>query len=740
MEVEVIKAKNKFDDSAKQRYKDRLRVAAYCRVSTDDKEQEKSYNSMIKHYTALIQENKLWTFAGIYADPAVTGTKVDKRDEFHRMIQDCKAGKIDMIIVKNIPRFARNTLDTLKYVRMLKEINVAVYFEKENIHTIRDGEFLIAVLGSIAQQEVENTSANVKMGLKMKMKRGEMVGFNNCLGYDYDKELKTISINPEGAKVVRYIFERYIAGAGSTMIARELNEKEIHTIRGNKWTASSIMGVINNEKYKGDLLLGKTFTVDPISKRRLENFGEEDKYYVRNHHEPIISEDMFEKAQAMRSRRNGGKLSVVPGKRDKYSRKYAFSSLLECGFCGGHLTRRQWHSNSIYKKSIWQCIAASKNGKYNCPDSKGIPEQVIEEAFLESYRLLCRDNKEVVDEFIKRAEQTLGKQNLEKEIKKCKKKINEIKKQRQKLLDNYMNNIIAQDMYEENETTLVRELSDVNIQLAQLLEKQKDQKSLEERISDFKEALLNDEIITEFDRVVFESIIEKVIVGGFDENGNKDPYKLTFIYKTGFTNEVKDAKKRFARKDSIIDKTKKMCSYIADEMQGLCSYVSNGAGGGSEVSVDVCLPVKWQEDGQAFCHVVYEFNNEEIVEHCPVETWHSGKHILLLYYPIEKIVANYTNTFNVYLWMENGRGTVDVGDCIASVSGQAMAAGEAWDGKLEVEDYTRRFAIGGGLNVNGFRESLSMQMKETVNRGFEVYLAERAGISGFCRPVEMEGV
>lgn len=165
-----------------------------------------------------------------------------------------------------------------------------------------------------------------------------------------------------------------------------------------------------------------------------------------------------------------------------------------------------------------------------------------------------------------------------------------------------------------------------------------------------------------------------------------------------------------------------------------------GSGSGSEIAVDVSLPVKWQEDGQAVCHVVFEFNNEEIVEHCPVETWHSGKHILSLYYPIEKIVANYTNTFNVYLWMENGSGTVDVGDCIASVSGQAMAAGEAWDGKLEVEDYTRRFAIGGGLDVNGFRDSLSMQMKETVNRGFEVYFAERAGISGFCRPVEMEGV
>ena len=160
----------------------------------------------------------------------------------------------------------------------------------------------------------------------------------------------------------------------------------------------------------------------------------------------------------------------------------------------------------------------------------------------------------------------------------------------------------------------------------------------------------------------------------------------------------------------------------------------------SEISVDVSLPVKWQEDGLAACHMVLEFNDEEIVEHCPVETWHSGKHILSLYYPIEKIVANYTNTFNVYLWMENGRGVVDVGDCIASVSGQAMAAEEAWDGKLEVEDYTERFAIGGGLAVKGFGEALSMQMKETVKRNFDVYFAEKPGIGAFGRPVEMEDV
>ena len=167
---------------------------------------------------------------------------------------------------------------------------------------------------------------------------------------------------------------------------------------------------------------------------------------------------------------------------------------------------------------------------------------------------------------------------------------------------------------------------------------------------------------------------------------------------------------------------------------------AGGSGSGSEVSVDVSLPVKWQEDGQAVCHVVFEFNDEEIVEHCPVESWHSGKHILSLYYPIEKIVANYTNTFNVYLWMENGKGSIEAGGCIASVSGQAMAAEEAWDGKLEVEDYTARFGIGGGLDVRAFGETMKMEMKETVNRSYADSFAQRTGIGAFCRPVEMENV
>ena len=196
----------------------------------------------------MIKSNKQWVFAGVFADKAITGTKTDKREEFQLLIQECLSGNIDLVIAKSIPRFARNTLDTLKYVRMLRERNIAVYFEVEKINTLKDGEFLLTILSSVAQQEVENTSAYVKKGLKMKMKRGELVGFQGCLGYDYDVVTKSLSINEEGAETVRYIFDRYVAGAGSTMIARELNEQGIPTIKGNPWTSSSVMGIINNEK------------------------------------------------------------------------------------------------------------------------------------------------------------------------------------------------------------------------------------------------------------------------------------------------------------------------------------------------------------------------------------------------------------------------------------------------------------------------------------------------------------
>lgn len=353
-DVQVIKA-NRSENRIRGRKVEVLRVAAYCRVSTDSEDQLNSYKSQVTYYTDLIKKKHEWTLADIYADEAITGTQVAKREDFQRMINDCMNGDIDMVITKSISRFARNTLDTLKYVRMLKEKGIAVFFEDENINTLTmDGELLLVVLSSVAQQEVENISSNVKKGLKMKMQRGELVGFQGCLGYDYHKDTKSISVNEKEAEIVRYIFNRYIEGAGCTVIGNELENLGYKTKYGSsKWVQSTVIGIIKNEKYKGDLLLGKTFTVDPISKRRLENFGEEDKFYIRDHHEPIISEEIFEEAQKILAKRNTNRNVHQEGqKRNKFSRKYAFSCMIKCGFCGGTLTRRNWHSSSAYTKTI----------------------------------------------------------------------------------------------------------------------------------------------------------------------------------------------------------------------------------------------------------------------------------------------------------------------------------------------------------------------------------------------------
>ena len=580
MEIELIKA-NDFSDGSSRRRIERLRVAAYCRVSTDDEDQIKSYNSMVRYYTDLIQNNKEWVFAGVYADKAITGTKTDKRDEFQRLIQDCMDGKIDLIIAKSIPRFARNTLDTLKYVRMLKERNIAVYFEVEKINTLKDGEFLMTILSSVAQQEVENISANVKKGLKMKMQRGELVGFQGCLGYDYHPEDKSISINEEEAEIVRYIFRRYIEGAGGSVIAQELENLGYKTKRGStRWAETTVIGIIKNEKYKGDILMGKTFTLDPISKRRLDNFGEEDQFYIRDHHEAIISEEMFEKAQEILKRRAKPRRLGTDGKREKFSRKYAFSCMLECGFCGGTLTRRSWHSGSQYNKVIWQCVTATKKGKKFCPDSKGIAEETIEQAFIESYRLLCQNNKDVLDEFIARTEETLSDSNASKQLAKVEKDIAALDAKRAKLVDMRLEEIIDKETYEQKYFDLSSQIEQLQKQRESLQESAETESTMKKRIAEFRRTLEENEVLDTFDRYVFESIVEKVIVGGYDEDGNKDPAMLTFIYKTGFKNSLDGTNFKPPRKNSKAAKQNAgLCSHTTDEAKSMCSYHSDDTRG-----------------------------------------------------------------------------------------------------------------------------------------------------------------
>lgn len=568
--VKVIKANKKVSD----RYGEQqtiLRVAPYARVSRDTEEQLNSYKSQLAHYTDMVNEKNDWILVDVYADEAITGTQVTKRDDFQRLINDALKGKIDLIITKSISRFARNTVDTLKYVRMLKERNVAVFFEKENINTLTmDGEMLLTILSSVAQQEVENISAIVKMGLKMKMQRGELIGFQSCLGYDYNQATQKISVNEEEASIVRYIFDRYIAGAGAYVIAKELMEKGYRTNRGNtQWHDTTVLGIIKNEKYKGDLLQGKTFTVDPISKRRLDNRGEEDQYYIKNHHEAIISEEIFEKAQDILYRRGSKRQKIGKGHaREKYSRKFAFSSMLECGFCGTNLTRRSWNSGTSHEKAVWQCTLATKKGKKYCPCSKGIDEQIFETAFVETYKMVCDSHKEVLNELLIKMETVFSEQSHQKQLSKVNTEIQALEQKRSRLIDLCLDERIERSTYELKYTELEATLTGLLKEKDDLEEATDGELNVEKRIASFRRILQDNGVLPVFDRNVFESIVDKIIVGERVENEDVNPYKLTIIYKTGFKGSFQAEMGVRAPKKQTVNERGDFCSYSSDNTCG----------------------------------------------------------------------------------------------------------------------------------------------------------------------------
>ncbi len=529
---------------------DRIRVAAYCRVSTDDDEQLGSFESQKLYYEQKIASNKDWVNAGIFADEAVTGTKTDKRSGFQDMIAHCYNGEIDMILTKSISRFARNTVDTLNYVRMLRDRNIAIFFEKENINTLdMNGELLLTIMSSLAQQEVESLSQNVKMGLQMKMKRGELIGFNGCYGYDYHTEDKSITVNEEEAEIVRMIYDMYLEGYGTTTIAKRLMELGIKNKKGEvSWHTHGVMGMIKNEKYKGDILLGKTFTTDPISKRRLANMGEENQYYLRDHHEPIVSREIWDKAEEIRMKRSRNKVVETTGNRERYTRQYSFSSMCECAYCGHKLTRRTRHSRSDYEKPVWQCMNATKNGIDNCPNCKAVDEAILEGAFLDAFELLAGNFDDVLDMVLSYvAESADSDENIRKK-QQIDKDISSLESKKSRMTDMLIDGTISKEVYEEKMVDFTRKLHKLSERKALLEDSICTQKDINRRMSELRDTLEKEQVLDEFDRVVFESIIDRVIVGGYEENGIPDPYKLTFVLKGNQTGTVPHAKEQFKEK------------------------------------------------------------------------------------------------------------------------------------------------------------------------------------------------
>ena len=529
---------------------ERIRVAAYCRVSTDGDEQLGSFESQKLYYEQKIADNPEWVNAGIFADEAITGTKTDKRNGFQEMIARCQNGEIDMILTKSISRFARNTVDTLNYVRMLKDKNIAIFFEKENINTLdMNGELLLTIMSSLAQQEVESLSQNVKIGLQMKMKRGEMVGFNGCFGYDYDPETKTISVNEDEAQTVRMIYDMYLQGYGTTTIAKRLIELGIKNKKGEvSWHTHGVMGIIKNEKYKGDILLGKTFTTDPISKRRLANFGEENQYYIRDHHEPIVSREVWDEAERIRKKRAKNKVVETTGNRERYTRQYAFSSMCECAYCGHKLTRRTRHSSSIYEKPVWQCMNATKNGIANCPNCKAIDEAILEDAFLDAFKLLAGNFDDVLDVVLSYVEESANNDDNIRRKQQIDKDISALESKKSRMTDMLIDGTITKEVYDEKLVEFTRKLHTLSDKRKILADSINTRNDISKRMSELRETLEKEDILDEFDRTVFESIIEKVYVGGYEEDGTPDPYKLTFILKGNQTGTIPHAKEAFKEK------------------------------------------------------------------------------------------------------------------------------------------------------------------------------------------------
>ena len=369
------------------------RVCAYARVSTDSKEQEESYEAQVKAYTRMINEHSSeWEYVGIYADEGLTGTMVKNRKEFKRMIEDCKAGKIDLILCKSTSRFSRNVLDSISHVRLLKSMGIEVYFEKENMWTLQQSsEFVLTVMCSIAQEESRSISANVTIGKRWSMEQGHVSwAYSNFLGYK--KTENGIEIIPEQAEVVRQIYRWFLVeGKSCSEIASLMNFSGVPTPseRGKKWTVNNITSIITNEKYAGDAILQKTYIPDYLTHKPRKNKGELKMYHVTDSHPAIIDKEEWELAQAEFKRRQG--------MHGRYSANSIFAARLVCADCGSFYGKKVWHSNTAHRKEMFQCNSKFKKEKPKC-ETPSLSEETIKELFIEAFNNLFKEKDNVIQD------------------------------------------------------------------------------------------------------------------------------------------------------------------------------------------------------------------------------------------------------------------------------------------------------------------------------------------------------
>jgi len=515
--ITVIPARKRVGNTVTAEAKPKLKVAAYCRVSTDSDEQASSYEVQVEHYTQFIQKNSGWELAGIFADDGISGCNTKKRSKFNRMIEECMAGKIDMIITKSISRFARNTLDCLKYIRELKEKNIPVFFEKENINTMDSkGEVLLTIMASLAQQESQSLSQNIKLGLQYRYQNGEVqVNHNRFLGYTKDEEGHLI-IEPAEAEVVKRIYREYLEGGSLLQIARGLEADGILTAAGKaKWRPETLKKILQNEKYIGDALLQKTYTVDFLSKKRVKNNGIVPQYYVENSHEPIIPRDLYMQVQEEMIRR-ANLHSGAKWKKRVYSSKYALSSIVFCSKCGDIFRRIAWNNRGKHS-TVWRCCTRVEHGPKKC-DAPTIQESDLQDAVVKAINLTLGNRDSMMDVLQENIEAVI-RQEEETSAEGINAKLEELQKELLRLANSKKDyNSVA------DEIDRLRELKQ------EALTESAEREGVKKRIAEMREFLDNQTTeILEYDEQLVRRLIEKVTV--YDE-------RFEVQFRSGMTVDV----------------------------------------------------------------------------------------------------------------------------------------------------------------------------------------------------------
>ena len=506
-EIKIIPAKDRSDEV--------VRTAAYARVSSSSEDQLNSFAAQIRYYTELLKDSTDAVFVDMYADEGISGTSAVKRTEFQRLMNDCRKGKIDRVLVKSISRFARNTKDSLEAVRELKTLGISVYFEKENIDTSEiSSEMMLAIYSQFAQEESMSISKNCRLGVKKRMMDGTYKTASTPFGYDYvDGELR---INPQKAKIVKQIFSWYAVGIGVEEISGRLNKADIPAPHGRKWRTTRISEILSNEKYVGDTLLQKSFMTDTLPFRQTANRGEKPQYYISDTHCPIIERGLFEEVQSLMKSR---KLNI-----DYISQRTTFSRKIKC-ICGGTF-RRKKNREKIY----WVCRNHDHKNIGDC-DIRQIGEWVFQSAFIRLWNKLQAHYKAILTPMLRQLE-TLSEREKSGNVQlaELRKEISEIKQQAYLLTMLNSQGTLDGAYFTVRTQELDRKLLTAQKQLHANLDN-KDTEQLDELrklIGIFERA----EQIDEFDEIKFGLIVEKITVLSESE------IRFDLIGEIGFTERI----------------------------------------------------------------------------------------------------------------------------------------------------------------------------------------------------------